>query len=484
MPSLKVEDVKYRSVAGVFALTSRTAILQVISFVGTFLLTIFLSPEVFGVFFIVSAVVAFLNYFSDIGLAAALVQREKVKNVDLNTTFAIQQLLVLTIVIVSMVFSKNISSFYNFSNDGLWLLRSLILAFFLASLKTIPSVILERKLQFNKLVVPQIVEVFFFYVLAVVLAWRGLGIKSFTWAVLIRGVSGLVVLYLIQPWWPRLNFSKLSAKSLLSFGVPFQLNSFLGLIKDDLFTLYLGKVLPFTFVGYIGWAKKWSEIPLRLIMDSIVRVTFPAYSRLQRHPEKLTKALNKSLFFLSFFIVPMSIGLMFTIKPVVGLIPRYSKWEPALFSFYFFVIGSALASISTPLTNALNATGKIKTTLKLMVMWTVLTWVISPLFIQLIGYNGVAVAHSLIASTLGIVVWVSKKYFKFSLLNNIFPPVAASLVMGVFIWFLRSFLAQNVLSFIILIVISTFIYFGTLLVFFQKKTLKEVKMVLAILKKN
>ena len=209
MSEIDIGEIKKRSVAGVLALTSRTFVLQIISFTGTFLLTVFLAPEIFGIFFVVSAVVAFLNYFSDIGLAAALIQKkEKITNSDLKTTFTIQQILVTIAVLIALVFSTKIAQFYNLNTEGLWLFRSLVFAFFLSSLKTIPSVILERRLDFNRLIIPQIIEVFCFYFVAVFLAWKGLGIKSFTYAVSIRGVSGLIAIYLLQPWLPGFSFDK------------------------------------------------------------------------------------------------------------------------------------------------------------------------------------------------------------------------------------------------------------------------------------
>ena len=77
MEELDLASVKKRSVRGVVALTSRTFLLQTVNFVSMFLLTIFLAPEVFGIFFVITAVVNFLNYFSDIGLAAALIQKKE-----------------------------------------------------------------------------------------------------------------------------------------------------------------------------------------------------------------------------------------------------------------------------------------------------------------------------------------------------------------------------------------------------------------------
>ena len=77
MEEVDIALVTKRSIKGIFALTSRTFVIQLVSFASNLLLTIFLSPAVFGVYFVVSAAIAFLSYFSDIGLAAALIQKKE-----------------------------------------------------------------------------------------------------------------------------------------------------------------------------------------------------------------------------------------------------------------------------------------------------------------------------------------------------------------------------------------------------------------------
>ena len=163
MEEIDIALIKQRSIKGIFALTSRTFVIQIIGFLANFSLTIFLSPAIFGVFFLVSAAIAFLSYFSDIGLAAALIQKkESITDEDLKTTFTIQQVLVLTVVIIALVLSQYIGAFYHLGKDGVFLFQALAISFFLSSLKTIPSIIMERSLKFEKLVIPQIVETFFF----------------------------------------------------------------------------------------------------------------------------------------------------------------------------------------------------------------------------------------------------------------------------------------------------------------------------------
>ncbi|MEK7551114.1 MAG: oligosaccharide flippase family protein [Patescibacteria group bacterium] len=472
MEELDIAQVTKKSIHGVFALTSRTFFIQVVSLVSNLLLTIYLAPSVFGVFFIVSAAIAFLSYFSDIGLAAALIQKkEPVTKEDLKTTFTIQQILVLTIVAIALISSNFIGKFYNLEKDGVLLFQVLAISFFLSSLKTIPSIILERNLNFSKLVIPQIVETLVFNTVAVVMAINGFGVASFTFAVLLRGISGLITIYLISPWRISIGFSKESAKRLLSFGFPFQLNSFLALVKDDLFIVYLGKVLPLAQVGYIGFAQKWALMPLRLIMDNVIRITFPSFSRLQDEKEVLTKAIEKSIFAACFIIFPSLAGLVILSPYFINLIPKYIKWEPALLSLMFFSINAALSSVSTPLTNALNAIGKIKTTLYLMIFWVVSTWVLTPILIIKIGFNGVAISSAIISLSVVLVVFLVKRYIAFSIFNSVFYPLVSTIIMGIAVYLLALLLGQSLIGIFVTIILGVFVYFVTAFVL-AKETIK------------
>ena len=474
MDEANIEAIKKKSATGIVALTSRTFLLQLIAFGATFLLTIYLTPSVFGIFFVVSAVISFLSYFSDVGLAAALIQKkEELTDDDLTTTFTIQQALVLPIALVSYLLSSRIASFYGLDKEGVVLFQALVISFFFSSLKTIPSVLLERSLKFHILVIPQIAETLGFYIVAVILAWRGFGITSFTYAVLTRAIVGLILMYIVSPWRIRIGIEKTVAKRLLKFGIPFQLNSFLALLKDDLMTIFLGKILPFAQVGYIGWAKKWAEVPLRLIMDSVIRVTFPAFARLQHSKEILGRAIEKTMFGLAITILPISVGLLFFIDPIVKLIPKYTKWEPALFSFSLFVLASILAAFSTPLTNALNAVGKIKITLMLMVFWTIATWILTVTLVHFIGFNGVAVALLILTSSLGIVIALAKKISDFSFISMVKWPFVAAFVQSLWYYLLRGN-APYTLAYQIFIACSGAILYIAVLWTFERKHIMEM----------
>jgi O-antigen/teichoic acid export membrane protein len=431
------QTVKKRAIKGVAALTGKTFLLQIIAFFGFFFLTVFLGTEEIGLFFAVSEIVAILGYFSDIGLAAALIQKKgKLEKEDIRSTFAIQEGIVLTLILLVTIFSAFIFKFYQIERAGIWLFWALIAGFFLASLKTIPSVLLERRLKFDLLVLVEIVENFLFYGLSVFLAWQGFGVLAYAWAILIRGLVGAALIYLLSPWPVGLAFKTDSLRRLLRFGLPYQANSVLAVVKDRLMNVFLWKIVGASGVGILGWAQKWAQMPLRFIMDPTMKVTFPAFSRLQRLLGRLKKALEFSLFSIASLSFPLLAGLALLARPLVQMIPKYQKWETALVPLYLFCFNSAWAAITTPLTNAFNAVGKIKITFKLMILWTTLTWVFTPLLALRFGFLGAAWALGLVPVSSLLVFYLAQKEFKIRISHAIKAPLFASVLMASYLYFL------------------------------------------------
>lgn len=456
---ITLDLVKKRAVKGIAALTGRTIFTQVIGLIATFLLTIFLNPNQFGTFFIVSAAVNFFNYFSDIGLGAAIIQKkEQLTRRDLETTFTIQNGLVVLLVMIIFFITPFLKEWQHLDQESVYLLWALAFGLLLSSLKSIPSLLLERELNFNRLVIPQMIELLLFQVVAVVLAWRGFGITSYTIAVIVSRITGLILTFVIRPWKPGFAFDIESLKHLLRFGLPYQINTFLASIKDDGMTVFLGGILGPANIGLLGWAQKWATAPLRFFMDQVIKVTFPAYSRMQDHKQELANAVSKSIFFISVLVFPTVALLVFLSPILVSIIPKYGKWQPALLALGILSINTLLASINTPLVNALNAIGKIRITFKLMVMWTVLTWIFVPGFGYLYGLNGAALGYSLVSLSSVIAIYIITKYIPVNVWKSIGAPLIAAVLMSFVLILGKIYLPWSWMSVVILGISSLFVY--------------------------
>ncbi len=460
---ITLEVVKKRAVRGVAVLAGRNVLLQIIGFVAGFFLTIFLSPEQFGVFVIVQAIKNFSAYFSDIGLAAALIQKKVFPTrKHLETTFTIQNSLVLLMILIIFLTTPFLRQWKHLNQEAVYLLWALAFSLLLSSLQSIPSALLERELDFNKQVIPQVIGTVIFQVLAVFLAWKGFGITSYTIAVLASGFVGLIIMYILKPWRPGFAFALDPLKDLLRFGLPYQINTFLAVFKDDGMTMVLGGILGPGAIGLLGWAQKYASYALRFFMDPVTKVTFPAFSRMQEHKEELSKAVSKSIFFICLLVFPVVITLVFLAPILIDIIPKYGKWQPALLALGLISINTVWAAITTPLTNALNAIGKIKVTFKLMIMWTILTWIFIPGLSYLYGVNGAAMGYALVGTSSIVAILVATRSIPINFWQSVGKPAVSSILVGIVLFFGRQFLPTSWSTIIILIVSTAVIYVTSL----------------------
>lgn len=461
---INLETVKERSVRGVVVLTGRTFLLQIIGLVAQLFLFAFLGQYEFGVFAIVSAIINFLVYFSDVGLAAALIQKkEKPTETDLRTTFFVQQLLVFAIIGIVVVLMPFFTQRYSLNQDGQILLYALSASLLFSSLKSIPSVLLERKLEFIKLVFPQILEQVVYNVILVVLAMKGFGITSFTFAVLARGIIGVISIYILQPWTPGIAFSRKTLSGLFKFGVPYQINTLLATFKDDGMTLVLGSILGPAGVGILSFAQKIARLPLTFFMDTVTRVTFPAFSRMQDEKSDLERSVTRSIFFICLLVFPSLVGISILAPILVRVIPKYNQWIPALVPIIFISINFMFAAATTQLTNLLNAIGKIKITFYLMIMWTTLTWAFIPYLALKFNVVGASIGYALVGTSSIIAIILAKKYVNFSIMNSMVKPLVGSIVMGIILLVARRFMPVSITSLEILVAIGIVAYFASML---------------------
>lgn len=448
--------VKSRAVRGMATLTGGGLVLTLISGIGVLLLTTFLGPKEFGLYGLVGSIIVILGYFSDIGLAASLIQKKETPTTDdLRTTFTIQQCLVLLLVAITVILSPFIKNYYSLGNPEYWLLIALLVSFVLSSLKSIPSVMLERELRFDKIMLVRIVEAVIFNVLAVTMAIMGFGVASYIPAVVGQGVIGLVLLYIFKPWSVGLAFSTQNLKKLLKFGIPYQTNSLLAVAKDQFMNLFLWKTIGAVGMGYLNWGMFYSQQPQRLIMDNATRVAFPALSRMQEHPEEFRKSVERLLKFVCLIIFPSVISIALAWSDLAFLVPKWFKWQPALVPLYFYTFSAVMSCFSTPISGVLYALGKAKINTLLMVMWLALEWGLKPYFAIQFGYLGVAYATGIISVFSLIPLIITWRIIKFSLIKSLGLASLSAVLMAI-----SGYLFNNVFISAGVYVLSVFIFGG------------------------
>ncbi len=480
-----IQLIKKNSIKSVISLTIRRVILRIVGQIAFILLARILTPSEFGIFTIVSFIVNFFGFFSDIGLAAALIQKKtELTKEDLRTTFTVQQILVGTLVTLIIIFAPYIiTTFYKdtLAPEHTFLVQALAFSLLLASLKSIPAVLLERKLMFNKLVIPEIVETMIYNITALVLAYLGYGVWSFVVAVILRGLVGVVLIHIMHPWPIGFALNKHSFKQLYKFGLPYQLNGLVALIKDNVVPTYVAATLGTTAVGYIGWAQKYAFLPLEP-MNDIIRVTFPTYARLQEQPELLKRALEKTIYFTTLCVYPLLFGFL-ALAPWIVEYVFTSKWTQALPLFYLFAINTFWAVLSTTCTNALFAIGKSRIVLNFMILWTILTWIMTPLLTIYYDIYGIAITSALISFTSIGVILITKRYIKVAFIRTIGWQVVASVIMGIAVHVLAQIAVKDFFTLCVAVGVGMGLYTSMIYIFDKKRIRAEMSSIVNSYKK-
>ncbi|MEK9179762.1 MAG: oligosaccharide flippase family protein [Patescibacteria group bacterium] len=467
------DTLKKNSIKSIFSLFFQSGYAAILGFVANFVLSIFLTPATFGIYITVLSLIAFLNYFSDIGLAASLIQKKEIDDEDIKTVFTVQQLLITSLIILGLFSTSFVQNFYKLEPNGVYLFWALLISFYISSLKTIPSILLEREINFQKIVTVQVVENTIFYISVTIGALLHFGLMSFTVSVLLRAIVGLVLMYRISPWKIKIGISFGRLRKLLHFGFSFQSSSLLALFKDDLMTLFLSKLLGFEAMGYIGWAKKWAEAPIRIIMDNLSKVLFPVLSRVQTEKDKLQQVIEKMLYYQTMILAPTTVGIALLMPIFVKIIPKYQKWEIALPMLFLFCISAFLSSFSTPFINLFNALGKASLSLVFMIVWTVLTWVLTPLLTLRFGIMGFALTQVILSATCFVVMWQARRFVPFHVLRIVSPFILAAGAMAGGVLFFTRMTTPSPLTFVTAGLLGVILYLSVLYFVFRKNPVQE-----------
>lgn len=480
--ALHSNEVKRRSIQGVLVIGIKTFFIFGLTLIAQGILGAALSPAEFGIYGFVVTVTNFFTIISDIGLASSLIQKkESPTTEELRTVFTVQQLLSWLVCFLLIGAALLFNHFGKLSFEGVLLAGAFGLSFPIVSVKTISSILLERELDFGKLVFTAIIETVVFYALTVYLALNHFGIMSYTYAVIAKAIVGVIVMLSFKRWKMGYAFSRKSFRSLMIVGGKFQLNDMLAKVKDDVFYITVGLVVPSTQFGYITWAKQWSRMPYTFTVDNVSPVLFPSFSRLQNDKQALRKAVEKTVFFITLLAFPLFAGLSSMAYPLVQLIPHYAKWEPALISLVLFCFSLAFSSFSTPLVSALQAIGQVSKTLKMMVFWTVSQWAIFPVVFYYFGYNSVAIVGAILAVTSFAVVWLLQKDVSFNFVDNVWRQAVASVVMMAVLFVGRDYWSVSIAYFAFGVSIGGIVFVAMMSILGFEKTKTEV---LSIIKKR
>lgn len=450
-----------------------------IQMVGLVVLSRLLPPSEYGLMAMASVVINFAYLLRDMGTGAAVIQKEKVTDATTNTVFWLNLGLGLTLTTILFTCSTLISA--SFKTPALTpLLWILALVFPITSSAAVHQALLERESKFRILTRIEIVSSLSGLVVALVLAYSGAGVYSLAYQTLVAGLLSTIQLWIVNPWRPKMQWSREEFNSLWKFSGHLTGFSFINFFSRNADTMVIGRVLGAVPLGIYSQAYKVMMFPLQSMTFVASRAMFPIMSRQQKDPEQMARLYFRSLTLIATITAPMMAGL-WVLRESFVLVALGPQWgEVARLLAWMAPVGFIQSLISTTGT-VFMATGRTDLLMRLGFIGSVLQVSAFAIGAQW-GIEGVAICY-MVANILNMLPCFALTLRQLNsgvsdLMTAIWKPIVFSIVMCAPLLPLVHYLAQQKTSPMVELLVPTgvgAVIFVICMVLFSREMIGDFK---------
>lgn len=287
-----------------------------------------LSPKEFGLLAMLTIFIAVSQALVDSGFGSALIQRKNPSEQDECSVFYFNMFLGACLAGMLCLVAPWIARFYN-QPQLTALMRTLSVVLVINSVSVVQNALMVRRLDFKSQALVSATSLTISGTIGLTMAWRGFGVWSLVVQQIANSLVRGVVLWTINSWRPKRQFSFQSLRSLFKFGSGMLGSVLLNNIFENLYSLVIGKVFSAVTLGYYTRAATLQNMASQCPAMVVNRVTFPVFSKLQDEPARLKRGFQKAITTTAFVQFPALVGLAAVAKPLV-LVLLTEKWAPAI----------------------------------------------------------------------------------------------------------------------------------------------------------
>lgn len=296
-----------------------------LQFVITIFLARLLTPADFGLIGMVVVFTGFAHVLSDPGLAAALIQKRDIQESHLSSVFWLNMLIGVFLSVLFLSFSPLVAVFYH--DPRLSTIAAVIASiFFIQSFRVVPHILLVRALEFRKLAVVDTTTTLIAGLAAIALALSGYGVWSLVWQIVVAAFTGMVIVWSVSRWRPRLLFEFHAVRELLQFSMNlFGFNLYHYWVKN-IDNLLIGKFIGSAGLGIYSRAYDILLMPVNQISGTVGQVMFPSLSKIRDDKERFKNVYLEAMSGVAFVAFPLMMGL-FIVADSFVLALYGEKWS-------------------------------------------------------------------------------------------------------------------------------------------------------------
>lgn len=438
-----------------------------------------LSPNDFGIFGTITAVLLFVDTFAHLGLHQGLIRLSKKEfSKSASSIFWFLWLFSIFLYIILYLLAPYLSSFYH----AIEIKKALrIMSLSLLFPGTVYWAYLQKEFIFKKIFLFSLFTSSVPGLVAIPLAMHNLGVWALVYGYLINSIITFLYIFKVTSWQPKfeLDFSIILQAVKKNFWIIIENLSLWFFIYGEY--LIVGRYMGTNILGLYQAAFSFLSLIFTIFIFHNIPITYSLFSKLKSNPIKLKETIIKITRLIIAVTLPLGIGIALLAKPISTIIFG-GRWIGIDLVILLLGIRFAFSQFLLVMPEALRAIGRADINAKLGLLGILYSLPIY-IFAARYGLKTFIVATILITLFDNIIIYsyVIKKILKLKFnfyFRPAFYPIISTILMGLIIYLIQKVSPNfsqifGIIKLIILILIAIISYF-LVLNFFQKDLIKLI----------
>jgi PST family polysaccharide transporter len=349
-------SLRQKAIKGGAFLLVRQGIGIVISVAGVLLVTRTIGPRQYGLYAAGAGIVTFLCMFANWGLDVCLLRKTKdPEEKEFHQAFTL--LLLMSFVQCTGVIALRhvIAAFLKMPEESS-LLPVMALGIPL-NLMALPAIVkLDRELNFKQAATNELIRQVSYFVVAVPLAFRGMGAWAAVMGFLSQQASLLIISYWTTKFRPGFHWESGLVKQMAVYGLSYSSSTWMWQLRNLVNPIIVGRFAGTEAVGYVAVSIRIAQV-LSFAMNATWRLAMPALAKLNRDTLRLRNAITEGMRFQA-EAVGLPLAAFALLAPFLIPLSFGRHWVSAEKVFPFIAIGCLTAAMFTLHSSVLYMLGR------------------------------------------------------------------------------------------------------------------------------
>ncbi|WP_085300421.1 lipopolysaccharide biosynthesis protein [Cognaticolwellia mytili] len=454
-------------------------LVQLFSWISTFLVIRLLSPNDYGLVAITSVIFTFISIFTVNGFVTALVKSQNIKEQGSNQLFTLSFGIYILFGICIAALASNIANFYGKSELEL-IIYAMAIITPLNSFCIIPTAALNISMNFKVKAICEATAALGATFVALYSAYSGAGYWALIFALGVELLVRSVLLNYMTKVKYRITLNFNDFNKIISFAGKIQLIELIWFTYNKLDALIIGKFVGVQQLGIYNVAVEIASLPMTKISAILNQVGFSAFSSLKEDLSATRYYLEKALSLLSLAVFPIFLGISAVSHEIV-LLFLGAQWSEAVAIIAIFALVFPFRMLNAVIYNFVIAMDDAGFAIKNTVLISVFVIVGILIGVQF-GLQATAMAWliSFLLAFFIVIVRVKMKYkLKYSTVFCWLIPFIISCLMWLIIYLVDLFLLTGDVSLVESLLVKILVGGGVILfsywLFYKDEIISIVK---------